>query len=65
MTTLEIEIIRTRFTDCRTHDKCDCDTWTYCWTAPFWPGSESDERIEYVPPPGFVARAAGAENYWR
>jgi hypothetical protein len=42
-------VYRTRFTNCREHDVCDCDYWTYCWTPPRWPGTESPEWIEYIP----------------
>lgn len=57
------ETRRTRFTDCRIHDKCDCDPWTYCYLGPWWPGNTSDEWIEYIPEPCLVER--DGELWWR
>lgn len=45
-----LNIARTRFTDCRVHDKCACDEWAYCrLTGQDWPGIGSNEWIEYIP----------------
>lgn len=60
------ETRHTRFTNCRVHDECDCDPWTYCYIGPWWPGSDSDEWIEYVPAPPVslldIARAQASRH---
>lgn len=49
-----ITIERTRFSDCRFHDRCTCDPWIYCTVrrngVGIWPGVGSVEWIEYIPP---------------
>lgn len=62
-----VTIERTRFSDCRVHDRCNCDPWVYS-TARYdgvgwWPGVGSDEWIEYVPADRMVLR--DGELWWR
>lgn len=62
-----ITIERTRFSDCRFHDRCACDSWIYCTVrregVGIWPGIGSDEWIEYIPEDRVVER--DGDLWWR
>lgn len=55
-----ITIVRTRFSDCRVHDRCTCNPWVYSSVrregVGVWPGTDSAEWIEYIPQDRIVER---------
>lgn len=47
---MAVSVRRTRFRDCRVHARCpDVYFWVQHGPCGVWPGTDSDEWIEYIP----------------